>query len=430
MPTRVSSEEDSKSAAEAARKARLALRIACASLPHLSGVANTLRILPDMRIPTAGITATGKLLVNPDWFKELDLADATFVMAHEMLHLCLESHERGVGTEPDMFNWAHDYIINDMLTEELGRRPPDGGLTYPGARDLSAERIITMMRHGQIPSPGSMPRSTMRAALEDAGLLPESGRDASPGASDVISDAQERDLFPEGDLGADLQARRRVRAAAAKSLGLAKLKGRLDEIERATAGPASAPRDQTAVANAMRGLYAPPWELALQHWMESVSPGPRSYARPSRRGAGQSDAVLAGRRRIGWALHVVLDTSGSMEKEISRVLGLIAAFCESVGVAQVHVLQCDEQVTRDQWIEPEELWNYTVQGFGGSDLSPAMVELARDPEVEAVIVITDGAITFPVEPMPYALLWAVTDDATAETWQPGYGQVIGMPASV
>jgi hypothetical protein len=427
MPAKVNHDSASQAAAQAIQRARLALRMACASLPHLSGVANVVRVLSDERVATAGITATGLLLVNPSWINDLDLADTTFVMAHEMLHLCLESHERGIGTNHQAFNYAHDYIINDMLAEEFGRRPPRGGLEYPGARELSAEKIITMMRAGQIPSPAPAPRSNMRAALEDAGLLPESSKDLGPGTGDVISGSFERELFPGAGPGADQQARQRVRAAAAKALSLAKLKDRLDHFDAASAGPALIPPDQTAVANAMRGLYAPPWELALQHWMEAVAPGPRSYARPSRRDAGHSHAIRAGRTRVGWALHIVLDTSGSMQDQITRVLGLIAAFCESVGVGVVHILQCDQRVTSDEWVEPEELWSYVIHGFGGSDLSPAMRELALDPEVQAAIVITDGAIDFPSAPMPYQVLWAVTDEAMAQTWRPGFGQVIGIP---
>ena len=222
----------------------------------------------------------------------------------------------------------------------------------------------------------------------------------------------------------------RVRAAAAKALGLARLKGRLEEIEQSASARHSVHHDQTAITNAMQGLYAPPWELALQHWMEAMAPGPRSYTRPSRRGEGHADGVIAGRTRVGWALHIVLDTSESMEDQIKRVLGLIAAFCESAGVAEVHILQCDQRITREEWIGPEELQDYAVRGFGGSDMTPAMVALAGDPEVEAVIVITDGMIAFPDEVMPYAVLWAVTDAATAETWRPPYGQVIAIPAQV
>ena len=61
-------------------------------------------------------------------------------MAHEMLHLCLESHERGIGTERQLFNYAHDYIINDMLAAELGRRPPRGGLDYPAPETCRPRR--------------------------------------------------------------------------------------------------------------------------------------------------------------------------------------------------------------------------------------------------------------------------------------------------
>jgi predicted metal-dependent peptidase len=74
--------------------------------------------------PSAGIFASGRLLVNPDWFEELAFPDQVFVMAHELLHLALQSHERSIGTDPARFNIAHDCIINDVLVEALGRPIP------------------------------------------------------------------------------------------------------------------------------------------------------------------------------------------------------------------------------------------------------------------------------------------------------------------
>src|SRR5207253_2582918 len=154
---------------QAVARARTALRVACASLPHLAGLASAVRLLADEPMPTAAITQSGRLLLNPRWVSELDLTEAAFVMAHELLHLCLRTHERGVGTDHDVFNWAHDYIINDMLVEELGRPVPQGGLVYPGARHLSAEKIATMIRQGQLPGPRPAPRSDIAIALEEAG---------------------------------------------------------------------------------------------------------------------------------------------------------------------------------------------------------------------------------------------------------------------
>ena len=69
-----------------------------------------------------------------------------------------------------------------------------------------------------------------------------------------------------------------------------------------------------------------------------------AYARPSRRGADRTDVVLPGRKREGWTLNIVLDTSGSMADEMPRALGAIADFCEAVGVDQVRLVQCDTAV--------------------------------------------------------------------------------------
>jgi predicted metal-dependent peptidase len=181
------------------------------------------------------------------------------------------------------------------------------------------------------------------------------------------------------------------------------------------------------MTGALHALYHTPWEAALQKWMESVAPGDRTFARPSRRGADRDDVVLPGRNRVGWTLHIVLDTSGSMTGELPRALGAIASFCESVGVWQVRLLQCDTGVTADEYVELERLAEFEVRGLGGSDMSPALRLLADDPEVEAAVVLTDGEIDYPSEPMPYAVLWAVMTDREDVSWfRPPYGQVLGV----
>ncbi|RME87163.1 MAG: hypothetical protein D6785_02360, partial [Planctomycetota bacterium] len=167
--------------------------------------------------------------------------------------------------------------------------------------------------------------------------------------------------------------------------------------------------------------YRPPWELALQTWIESMAPGPRTYSRISRRAAANPDFILAGRKREGWTLHIVLDTSGSMTWTFSRILGIIASFCEAAGVEQVHILQCDVEVTQDEWIYIQDLHHYSIEGLGGSDMSPAMYRLAENPEVEAVLVLTDGWIDYPEEPMPYQVVWGVVED---RDFSPPYGFVV------
>ncbi|MBK8703452.1 MAG: hypothetical protein IPN33_07390 [Saprospiraceae bacterium] len=72
-----------------------------------------------------------------------------------------------------------------------------------------------------------------------------------------------------------------------------------------------------------------------------------------------------------------------MSYDLRQILGVMASFCEITGVDAVHVLQCDTEVTADEWVPAAELSNFNIFGFGGSDMSPAMYQLAADPEVEA-----------------------------------------------
>ena len=84
-----------------------------------------------------------------------------------------------------MGNIAHDYIINDILREELRRDPPLEGLNLPQARDHSFEQLmVDLSKQGtqgrRCWSGGSRskrrvnlsdPRSDIARAMEDAGLV-------------------------------------------------------------------------------------------------------------------------------------------------------------------------------------------------------------------------------------------------------------------
>ncbi|HZR98566.1 MAG TPA: VWA-like domain-containing protein [Chloroflexota bacterium] len=409
-----------------------ALRLVCVSLPHLAGLARLVRIELSARVGTIGIFPSGRLVANPAWFSGLDRGAATFVVAHELLHLALQTAQRAAGTHPLLFNCAHDYIINDMLTQALGRPVPEGAMDWPGASELSAESLVQQLapfaRAGAISARAwgggtpEVPDTAMAAALRAVGLVGPPGSEADADG-DVLSDELEHEWFPATDWAEEARARGEVERAAARAASLDGLREAAERLLEGREHEASSTR--TALYRGLRTYYAPPWELALQRWLEGVALGVRSYERPSRRGAPQPDVALAGRRREGWTLHIVIDTSGSMEDELSRALGAISAFCDSVNVADVHLLQCDDELTRDEWVAPETLGRFEIAGFGGSDLSPAMLRLAEDPTVEAAVVITDGEIDYPEAPLPYAVLWVLTQ--ANEDFAPPYGALLTLP---
>lgn len=393
------------------------LRMVTVPLPHLSGLAAAVRVEIDTRVPTMGVFASGRLVANPDFTARLSEDDLVFVLAHELLHLALRTHERAKGSGRLEFNYAHDYIINDTLRHALGVAAiPAGGLDMPGARDRSAEEIVLEMRRsGRFMSSRSQVWEGRAVSVGE--LLEAAGQAPEGSAGDVLDAAREREMFPEDVQDAPERARA-IRDLAAKGMALARAMGTLR-------GKGNLPGSDQKNVRALRGLTHAPWQAAMQTWLEGVSPGERTFTRASRRGADDlGDMVLPGRRRHSWALNVVLDTSASMADDIPVALGAIADFSEAAGIDVVRLVQCDMAVTSDEELSPAELAEYAVSGYGGSDMTPAMTALAEDARVTAVVVITDGEISYPPETPPYAVLWALPRSYSG--FQPPYGRVVTM----
>ena len=385
-------------------------------LPHLAGIAAAVRVDLDDRVPTMGVFASGRLLANPAFAARLSGDDLVFVLAHELLHLALRTHDRARGSGRLEFNYAHDYIINDMLRHALGVTTiPAGGLDMPGAREKSAEEIVLEMRRTS--NYASSRTEVWEGTVTTLEHVLGSARHAPPGSmGDVLDARRERELFPDNSANQAERARA-IRDLAAQSVALAKV------VDALRGRGAEAGSSQQKV-RAMRGFYRTPWQLALQMWLEGVAPGERTFARASRRGYDRTDVVMPGRKRYSWMLNVVLDTSASMSDEIPFMLGAIADFCDVAGVDKIRLVQCDTVVTSDEALSPNELADYQVSGYGGSDLTPALLALVEDPRVTAAIVITDGDTGYPSEPVPYAVLWALPRSRTQ--FQPPYGRLITM----
>ncbi len=390
------------------------LRRLTVPFPQFAGLAAAVRVAIDESVPTMGVFASGRLVANSQFTAKLSDADLQFVLAHELLHLALRTHERAVGSKHLEFNYAHDYIINDMLRDALGMGIPAGGLDMPGARERTAEDIVLEMRRN--------PNTTQaRSRVWDGETvtieIALSG--GAPDAGDVLDAALERKMFPGSAEEQDKRARA-IRDLAVKGLAMAAALGAMRGRGIGSGGGQQNVR-------ALRGIYRTPWQVAIQRWLEGVSPGERTFTRASRRGADREDIVLPGRRRETMTLNVILDTSGSMSDDIPFAIGAIADFCEATGIDDIRIVQCDTTVTSDERLSPAELAEYQVKGYGGSDLTAAFAALVEDPRVTAAIVITDGDITYPREPMPYAVLWVVPGATT--TFEPPYGRVVTMPKS-
>jgi predicted metal-dependent peptidase len=396
------------------------LRMLTVPLPHLAGLAAAVRVDLDDRVPTMGIFASGRLAANPAFAARLSGDDLVFVLAHELLHLALRTHDRARGSGRLEFNYAHDYVINDVLRHALGITAiPAGGLDMPGAREKTAEEIVLEMRRTR--SAATSRTQVWEGMVTTLDQVLGAARHALPGSmGDVLDAVREREMFPD-DSADQAERARTIRDLATRSMVLA-------EVVSAMRGRGAEAGSSRQQVKALRAIHSPPWQLALQTWLEGVAPGERTFTRASRRGNDRCDVVMPGRKRYSWMLNVVLDTSASMSDEIPFALGAIADFCDATAVDEIRLVQCDTVVTSDEMLSPGKLADYQVSGYGGSDLTPALTALAEDPRVTAAVVITDGDISYPREPVPYAVLWALPHSKAA--FQPPYGRVITMHREV
>jgi predicted metal-dependent peptidase len=114
-----------------------------------------------------------------------------------------------------------------------------------------------------------------------------------------------------------------------------------------------------------------------------------------------------------------------MESCLPTALGAIGYFCDGAGVCDVHIVQCDVSVTKDEWVEPAALAEYNVAGFGYSDMRPAMRHLADDPDVTAALMLTDGYIDVLTDEPPYHLMWVLLGERD-HNFAPGYGEIVHL----
>ena len=418
--------------------------------PYLGGVADMVAIHVEPRIPTAGITADGRLFVNPDWFLSLSGPEAIYVMSHELWHLVLQSHARAGSDDAWHVNVAHDWIINRILTDELGIMPPKNGLWLGDADNHSAEELVRWLKDGNVPLPGR------RSVWDDEAGRPEQRtptpfEEALRGTHLAPSEASSGDDAPAdcpGDILTEEDLRRLSITVPVIAVPLASGAGSAgdaiaDRAEALRLAADAALGTHAVVTSALRHRHPDftyphltatldiiatndriPVELALQSGIDMIAPKVRTYRRASRRQGTRQDIVLPGRRHEGWVLNLILDTSGSMTGVLPRLLSLIKASAKAAGVSQVRIIQASDDVTADETVDIDSLESFEVRGYGGSDLTAAFNRLSEDPDTERVIVLSDMAIRYPAEPPPYDVVWFAIRERYGTPVAPEYGTFI------
>ncbi|MCR5666919.1 MAG: VWA-like domain-containing protein [Eubacterium sp.] len=123
---------------------------------------------------------------------------------------------------------------------------------------------------------------------------------------------------------------------------------------------------------------------------------------------------------------IAIDTSGSVEGELvkkfmTKTYNILSQQSNFFRKVNVHIIQCDAKVQRDDKITSEEefdeyISHLTLQGFGGTDFRPVfsyvneLVEQGEFTNLKGMIYFTDGKGVFPENKPPYDTAFVFVDE--------------------
>ncbi len=301
-------------------------------------------------VPTAGMSATGQMMLNPAFVEPLTVKNIMFLMAHEAMHYMLAHALRRKHRDASAWNVACDKVINDTLIDAKVGEFIDGGVTLHDARNYASEE-----------------------------LYDENDDDTGGGIGQDIGD-------PTDENGNQLDESQMHQLEA---------QAKIDTIQSAKAAKATGklPASIERMVDEMVNVTTP-WHEKLERYMSSKVKDGYSWSRPNRRFVGQG-TYLPGTdyvARMG-ELVVAVDTSGSLNsKELSYFQEHINRILDTCTPEKVTVLYCDWDIGGTEEFTPDDLpLKLTPVGGGGTSFKPVFNWLdTYDGEVECLVYFTDG----------------------------------------
>lgn len=327
-----------------------------------------------------------KIVINPDFFKKLDVKERMFVLAHEITHVILQHparmkgyHDMGYG--PDLkpfsgkrFNIAADYIINAYLNElKVGAQP------------------VGTLLNGQFTS----------ADIADEVYL-------------KIPDDEEDEGWDQHELpnaNTPLPDKGTIQRAVASAAGAQQAAGKL--------------------AGGLQRLIDSILEPQV-NWVEHLRSAITTCA-----GTSEQTWARPNRRRLAMAPHVYwpgrcgsqtepisleIDTSGSIgQEELRTFLTETHGILSDVAPEKVYVGFVDSGLYNDEIIEITDVGEVMdlqlkAGGGGGTDMTVMHQELEkREIKVGYELIFTDGYTPFG-EDTGVPTIWCITTEDIVAPW--------------
>lgn len=361
--------------------------------PFFASLICSIPMTPDASVETME-TDGRSVKYSPNFVSSLTGPELLFVLAHETLHIVYKHSTRRNGRNPERWNIAADYLINQILSDEKIGKMPASGLYDP---DLVAR--------------GNATTEGIYALLPDS---PESGTPNAPGKPDSSpgTPGPGKPLDKVVDAGADASeiadADAEITAAISAAANVARMSGKLPGALKGLIAENAKPRVD--------------WKSVLRDFLTRRAPLETSFARPKKRFLADDLILPSLNGQNPGHFVLALDMSGSISDEILSVFAREArGIHEDMRPETLTVIYFDSKVSHTDTFSPDDTLTVTRHGGGGTDFAPVMAHVRTLSDVAAIVILTDLDCSSFGEAPDAPVLWVSTLRDRAP-----YGQIVPM----
>lgn len=346
-------------------KARATLLI---DQPFFGTLAMRLKLIEDRSIPT--LATNGQYVTyNPDFINSLPHKIVQSALAHEVFHCVLDhvgAGGRGINLDPQRWNYAADYVVNDMLVQ-AGMELGEGWLHDLQYRGKTSEQIYSMIPTPP-PNSGSAPSATNPGPLDQL----------QPGSPDPAMQKMQAVDW---------------KVAATQAANAAKAVGKLHESMEAFV-------DQVTKNKV-------DWREQLRRFVQTAAKNDYSWMRFNRKMQAAGHFLPGLYSEEMGQIVVASDESGSISQEILAAFSAeVAAIKADLRPEKIHVAHFAVEVGKVEEFGPDDPFEMKRFCAGGTDFRPVMrmAEQLPTPPV-CMVYLTDLYGPFPDAPPPFPVLW-------------------------
>jgi len=347
--------------------------------PFFGNMATRLRIMSaDDWCPTAAVDGRN-LYFNTQFFNAMSNKEIEFVIAHEILHCVFDHLERREDRDPQIYNIAADYIVNNTLVRDrIGEMPK----LVDCFQDFKYENWTSEAVYDDIFGKYDEEQLKQLGELLDEHL-------------DWGDNEGEGDSGSEGeDSNGNKISKKRPKYSKED---LRKIRDEIKENMISAAQTAGAGNVPAGVERMIKELTEPKmnWREILRQQIQSTIRHDFTFSRPSRKGW-HTGAILPGQNFAQQIdICVSLDMSGSIGDEQAKVfLSEVKGIMDEFKDYNVKIWCFDTKVYNEQDYSADsgdDLSDYEIMGGGGTDFM-CNWEYMKENDIipKKFIMFTDG----------------------------------------